>query len=261
MGVSGTRGEGGEDARFHGRTEHSSGRPANGAAASGREHSGTRRPRLGLVGGTFDPPHVGHLALARAARDALCLDGVRFLPTGRSWQKGPAGADPRQRLEMTQLLIAGIDPAEGLTVDPREVERGGPSYTVDTLASLRAELGPEIALVWVLGADQLRNLHTWHRWTELFDHAHVAATARGPDALDALPEPIESALRTRGRDALPDAPAGSIVTFRMPPVPVSATALRAQLARGEPADGLSPPAVLDYIGSHRLYREPSHRRA
>ena len=183
------------------------------------------------------------------------------MPTGRSWQKAPAGADARQRLDMVRLLLAGVDPAEGLTVDAREVERDGPSYTVDTLASLRAELGPEAALVWVLGSDQLRNLHTWHRWTDLFVHAHVAATARGPDALSGLPAEVEAELRTRGRDALPDTPSGSIVLFRMPPVPVSATALRAQLARGEPADGLSPPAVLDYIGSHRLYRGPTHSRA
>lgn len=219
------------------------------------------RRRIGLLGGTFDPPHVGHLALARSARDGLALHEVRFVPTGRSWQKAGAGATPQQRLDMVRLLLAGVPAHEGLVVDDREVRRDGPTYTVDTLAGLRAELGPDTLLVWLLGSDQLRNLHTWHRWRELFAHAHVAATARGPDALAGLPAEVEAELQARGRDALPDAPAGSIVLFTMPPVPVSATALRAQLARGEPAAGLSPPAVLDYIGSNRLYRGPEPSRA
>jgi nicotinate-nucleotide adenylyltransferase len=212
------------------------------------------RRRIGLVGGTFDPPHFGHLALARSARDALRLDEVRLIPTGRSWQKDDAGASPEQRLEMTRLALRDVRPAEGILVDDREIRRGGPTYTVDTLLDLRAELGPEPMLVLVLGSDQLRNLPTWHRWQELFDHAHVAATQRERIGLDALPDAVEAALAQRGRDALPDTPAGSIVLFRMPAVPVSATALRAQLGRGERPDGLSPPTVLDYIDSNRLYR-------
>jgi nicotinate-nucleotide adenylyltransferase len=216
----------------------------------------TRR-RIGLVGGTFDPPHFGHLALARSARDALRLDEVRLIPTGRSWQKDDAGASPAQRLEMTRLALRDVPAAEGLLVDDREIRRGGPTYTLDTLLELRAELGPEPMLVLVLGSDQLRNLPTWHRWEELFEHAHVAATQRERIGLDALPDAVEAALSQRGRDALPDTPAGSIVLFRMPAVPVSATALRAQLGRGERPDGLSPPPVLDYIDSNRLYRRLS----
>ena len=211
------------------------------------------RRRIGLVGGTFDPPHVGHLALARAARDALALDEVRLVPTGRSWQKSHAGASAPQRLEMTRLAIAGLPAAERLVVDDREVRRDGPTYTVDTLASLRAEVGPAPALVLVLGSDQLRNLPTWHRWRELFAQAHVAATQRERVGLEHLPAELEAELSARGRDALPDAPAGAIVLFRMPAVAVSATALRAQLGRGERPVGLSPPAVLDYIETHRLY--------
>jgi len=217
------------------------------------------RRRVGLVGGTFDPPHVGHLALARAARDALGLHEVRLVPTGRSWQKGEAGASAMQRLEMTRLALTGLDPAERLSVDPREVVRDGPTYTVDTLAQLRAELGPEPMLVLVLGSDQLRNLPTWHRWHELFRHAHLAATQRETVGLDALPPELDELLGQRGRDALPDAPSGALVLFRMPAVPVSATALRAQIRRGERPDGLSPPAVLDYIQANRLYRRPLPR--
>lgn len=215
------------------------------------------RRRIGIVGGTFDPPHVGHLALARAARDAWALDEVRLMPTGRSWQKTGAGAGSAQRLAMVRLALAGVAPAERLIVDDREVRRDGPTYTVDTLRELRAELGPEPMLVLVLGSDQLRNLHTWHRWRELFEHAHLVATQRERVPLDALPAEVESELAARGADALPDAPGGAIAFFRMPAVPVSATALRAQLARGERPDGLSPPAVLDYIETNGLYRAPS----
>ena len=214
------------------------------------------RRRIGLVGGTFDPPHVGHLALARAARDAFGLDEVRLMPTGRSWQKAGAGASSAQRLAMTRLAVAGLAPAERMTVDDREVRRDGPTYTGDTLRELRAELGDETALVLVIGSDQLRNLPTWHRWTELFALAHVAATQRERVGLDGLPAALEDELAARGRQSLPDAPAGAIVLFSMPAVPVSATALRAQLQRGERPDGLSPPAVLDYIGSNGLYRQP-----
>lgn len=210
----------------------------------------TRR-RLGLLGGTFDPIHVGHLALARSARAALRLDEVVLLPTGASWQKSGVAAAPEQRLAMARLAV-GKEP--GLSVSDREVRRDGPSYTVDTLSELRAELGPDVALVLLLGSDQLRNLHTWHRWRELCSYAHLACTQRERVSLAQLPDPVEALVREHGREALPDAPAGAVVFFSMPPVPVSATAVRAQLARGERPDGLVPPAVLDYIGSHRLYR-------
>jgi nicotinate-nucleotide adenylyltransferase len=214
------------------------------------------RRRIGIVGGTFDPPHVGHLALARAARDAWALDEVRLMPTGRSWQKAAGGATAAQRLEMIRLALDGVAPAERLVVDDREVRRDGPTYTVDTLRELRAELGPEPMLVLVLGSDQLRNLHTWHRWRELLEHAHVVATQRERVPLEDLPAEVEAELAARGADALPDAPSGTIAFFRMPPVAVSATALRAQLGRGERPAGLSPPAVLDYIETNGLYRRP-----
>jgi nicotinate-nucleotide adenylyltransferase len=216
--------------------------------------SSDRRRRVGILGGTFDPPHVGHLALARSARDAMQLDEVRLMPTGHSWQKSAAGASALQRLEMVRIALRDVAPAEGLRADDREVLRGGQTYTVDTLEALRHELGPDVMLVLIVGSDQLRNLATWRNWQRLFDLAHIAATQRERITLDDLPPEVEAEVASRGRDALPDAPAGSIVFFRMPAVAVSATGLRAQLAAGERPDALSPPAVLDYIQSHRLYR-------
>ena len=209
------------------------------------------RRRIGILGGTFDPVHVGHLALARSARVALALDEVRFLPTGRSWQKAGESAGALDRLEMVKLAIAG---EPGFVADDREVRRAGPSYTVDTLAELRAEAGPDAMLVLAIGSDQFRNLATWHRWRELLHYAHIAATQRERVALADLPAEVEALLQARGRDALPDAPSGAIVFFRMPMVAVSATALRAQLERGERPAELLPPAVLDYIARKGLYR-------
>lgn len=209
------------------------------------------RRRIGLLGGTFDPIHAGHLALGHAAREALRLDELRFVPTGQSWQKTGSGVDAAVRLEMVRLAV-GATP--GFAVDDREVRRAGPSYTIDTLIELRAELGPEPALVLVLGSDQLRNLATWHRYRELLQYAHIAATRRGAHPLNDLEPRVEALLAGHGREALPDAPSGAIVWFRMASVPVSATALRARLARGERPAELLPAAVLDYIERHRLYR-------
>lgn len=211
------------------------------------------RRRIGLLGGTFDPPHMGHLALARSARDALGLHEVRLLPTGQSWQKPTDRTPAIHRRAMVACALQGLAPEEGLTLDDREVRRSGATYTIDTLTELRSELGPQPALVLIMGSDQLHNLATWHRWRELLDLAHIAVTQRERVALSGLPAPVQAELEARGQEALPDAPAGSIVFFRMPAVAISATVLRTQISRGEPVSGLTPPAVLDYIAAHSLY--------
>ncbi len=205
-----------------------------------------------MLGGTFDPIHIGHLALARAACEALHLNEMRLIPTGRSWQKGSATAGNAERLEMAHLAIRDTP---GWSVEDRELRRAGPTYTVDTLRELRGETGPESALVLVLGSDQLHNLATWHCYRELLAFAHIAATQRGMRRLADFEPEVEALLAAHGRDALPDdEAAGSIVFFRMPPVPVSATALRAAFARGERPVELLPAAVLDYIEHHHLYQ-------
>lgn len=210
------------------------------------------RRRVGVLGGTFDPVHVGHIALGRAACVAFSLDELRLVPTGMSWQKDRVAAPAADRVAMLRLAVAG---EPGWIVDTREVEREGPSYTIDTLVSLREELGPDCALVMIIGSDQLRNLATWHRWRELLDYAHIAATRRERVSLEDLPDPVEALVAEHGSDALPDAPAGSVVFFGMPPVPVSSTLLRRQLAAGEAPAELLPAGVLEHIESRRLYRD------
>ncbi len=223
--------------------------------------AGGRRMRAGLLGGSFDPVHVGHLALGRAAVETLSLDRMIVIPTGSSWQKtGRADAQTpaAHRLAMTRLALEPLARSRAggcdWEVDDLEVRRSGPSYTIDTLQELRNRLGADAALILVLGSDQVRNLATWHRWTELLELAHIAATQRERVALSDLPEPVERLVNERGCQSLPDTPAGSIVLFRMPAVAVSATGLRAQLARGEMPEELLPPGIPGYIRRHHLYQ-------
>jgi len=213
-----------------------------------------RPPRIGLLGGTFDPIHIGHVALARAAQAAYGFDEIRFLPTAISWQKGETSTEPNHRMEMVRQAIAGH---RGFVLDDREVRRGGNTYTVDTLGELRQELGRDAVLVLLLGSDQLRNLATWRRYRDLLALAHIAVTRREQISLARLPEPVEALVAEHGRDTLPNAPAGAIVFFGMPFVPVSATRLREQLLAGDRPATLLPQGILDYIAHHQLYRPAS----
>ena len=217
--------------------------------------------RVGLLGGSFNPIHVGHLALGRAAAEALALEQLIVMPTGNSWQKAGtkhAQVDAAHRLAMVQIALAPMQAAPAgacrWAADDLEVRRAGPSYTIDSLQALRERLGPAPALILILGSDQLHNLATWHRWQELTDYAHLAVTKRERVALTGLPEPVDRMVAQRGAQALPDTPAGSVVFFQMPPVAVSATGLREQLTRGECPEELLPPGVFDYLRRHHLYR-------
>jgi len=213
---------------------------------------------LGLLGGTFDPIHCGHIELAREVRAALALSAVRFVPAGDPPHRAAPVATAAHRLEMVELAIAG---EPGLEVDAREIHRPGRSYTVPTLLELRRE-EPARRLALILGADAFLGLPTWHRWRELFDLAHLVVVARpGVSFEDAMPPALadEWARRLR-RDgaALVEESAGAIVTQPISAHPISASAIRTQLARGAAGiaavRGLLPAAVLAYIDRNQLYR-------
>ncbi|MDL1862966.1 nicotinate-nucleotide adenylyltransferase [Betaproteobacteria bacterium PRO7] len=212
---------------------------------------------IGLLGGSFDPIHVGHLALARAALERLGLAELRFIPAGHPWQKGEI-TDATHRAKMVALAIAG-EPR--FVLDMHEIERSGPSYTIDTLRALRATLGSGTRLVLVLGADQMERIDTWRDWRHLLDFAHIAV-ARRNDAVLTLPWPLQEFYNEHwARPAqLRDRPAGCIVDLEMAPVDASATEIRALLhASASPARDarlaqIVPAAVLDYIRAHDLYR-------
>ncbi|MBU0601347.1 MAG: nicotinate-nucleotide adenylyltransferase [Gammaproteobacteria bacterium] len=215
----------------------------------------SERAPLGLFGGTFDPVHIGHLRLAEEARESLRLGRVRWIPAGQPWHRAAPQTSPAHRLEMVRRAVA---PNPCFEVDAREVASGRPSYTVNTLLALRAELGGDLPLVLILGADAFGKLHTWHRWQELFGLAHIGLATRAGQSVDAgtLDAALACELAARQRDeaqALREAPAGVIVRFDMTPLAVSATDIRARLARGASCRYLAPAAVLDYISHHRLY--------
>ncbi len=215
---------------------------------------------LGLFGGTFDPVHLGHLRLAEEAREALGLASVRWIPAGQPPHRGAPRLSGAHRLAMVRLAVAG-NPA--FQVDGAEVESTGPSYTVTTLECLRQELGPEQPLVLLLGADAFAGLPGWHRWQALLGLAHLVVLHRPGYALAAsalAPElgQLLAARQTGDPARLAGAPAGAILALPMTQLDISATHIRQLLAAGRSARYLLPPAVLDYIDQHQLYRNKSN---
>jgi len=210
-------------------------------------------------GGTFDPVHLGHLAIARAARDELQV-AVRMLPAGDPPHRAVPGATAEQRCTMLSLAI-GDEP--GLLLDRRELDRatrypGRPSYTVDTLRELRGELGPSRPLAWLVGADSLLGLSGWHEWEALFGLAHfVVGEGPGSPLQASIDGELGRALQGRWADneqALFASPAGRILRRPPPLREASARAVRSQIAAGGPWRALLPPAVADYVAAHGLYR-------
>jgi nicotinate-nucleotide adenylyltransferase len=216
---------------------------------------------LVCYGGTFDPVHDGHVAIARAARDGLRAK-VALLPARDPPHKADTRADATQRAEMLELAIAG---EAGLVVDRRELRRAGPSYSVDTLGELRGELGADTLIAWLVGADSLRQLHTWHRWRELFDRAHLVVVQRPGadidmaalrDASPVVAELVEQ--RRRPPEALAATAHGGFAVLPLPGLrPESSTELRRRIATGEPWAHWVPPAVAAYIVRHGLYGDPT----
>lgn len=205
-----------------------------------------------LYGGTFDPVHAGHLAVARAAREALGAD-VAFLPAADPPHRPAPGASAEQRARMLELAIA-VEP--GFRVDRRELHRDGPSYTVDTLRGLRTEQGPASPLAWLVGADAFRGLSGWHDWRDLLDLAHFVVAVRPGHDLEALPAELSVACAGRWADAatLTRTPAGHLFRLDMPLHPASATELRRRLRTGGDDAGWLAPEVKDYIAGQGLYR-------
>lgn len=194
--------------------------------------------RIGLLGGSFDPVHNGHLVLARCALDQLKLDELRWLPAGQPWQKEDRVlAAPVHRREMVRLAIHG---EKRYVLDPREMQREGPSYTIDTVRSMHAT-DPGAEIVLIIGADQYEGLPTWHEWRELLASVTLAVAARHG-------QPV----RPRGEMV---AVWHRMELLAMPEVPLSSTDIRERLARGEPIGGMVPDAVARYIAQHKLYRD------
>ena len=214
---------------------------------------------LALLGGSFDPPHHGHVALAELFARLLRPDELRVMPAGQPWQKmnGLEAADA-DRVAMLELAFAGS--AAPVTIDTREIDRHGTTYTVETLRDVRNELGPDASIVFVMGADQLQKLDTWRDWHDLFALANFGVAARPGYRLDdaALPPAVAAELANRRAsfDDVRASPAGKVCLAHTLAVDVSATQVRAALHAVPRTDisALVAPQVLDYIQQHNLYK-------
>ncbi|WP_269619737.1 nicotinate-nucleotide adenylyltransferase [Zhongshania sp. BJYM1] len=207
---------------------------------------------VAIFGGTFDPVHNGHLRSAIEIKEALGVDELRLMPSHRPPLRGEPGAESRQRLAM---VSAAIRDEFGIRVDDRELLRDGPSYTVDTLRDLRAELGAAVSLTVVMGSDAYNKLHRWQDWRSLFGLANVLLLHRAdyPLAADSSVNEFVSARRVLSARALTAMSAGGFFELGLIQLPISATDIRQRLASGRSIRYLVPDVVADYIAEHGLY--------
>ena len=193
--------------------------------------------RIGMFGGAFDPPHLGHVALARAAVEQLRLDQLRVCPTGQAWHTARELSPAADRLAMARLAFADVPHT---VVDARELSRAGPTYTIDTLRELQREF-PQAQLLLVIGADQAESLHSWRESGEIARLATICIAARARPVTDAPPFDASRL------------PPGRREPVELPPMPVSSTEIRLRAAAGQEITQLVPAPVARYIGQHSLY--------
>lgn len=188
--------------------------------------------RLGVMGGTFDPIHHGHLVAASEVASAFNLDGVLFVPTGTPWQKDKV-TDGEHRYLMSVIATAS-NPR--FTVSRVDIDREGPTYTVDTLRDIRKAY-PDAELFFITGADAVKQILEWKDHEHLWPLAHFVAVTRPGHKLE-----------------LPPAPEGAISVLEIPALAISSTDIRARVVEGEPVWYLVPDGVVQYIGKHKLYQ-------
>jgi nicotinate-nucleotide adenylyltransferase len=195
---------------------------------------------VGVFGGAFDPPHRAHVQLAHAALSQCHLDRLYVIPTGQAWHKARTLTASPHRLAMTRLAFADMPQ---VCVDPREIERDGPTYTVDTLASLQRE-APNAALFLFIGADQAQAFQTWHRWQDILTMATVVVADRPSEGHT---DPVF------GHAQWHNAVSPNVQHLDMPSLAISATEIRSHLAQDKPTPQWLPTSVQHYIDQHRLY--------
>jgi nicotinate-nucleotide adenylyltransferase len=200
---------------------------------------------LGILGGTFDPIHNGHVAAAAAAQAALGLDAITLIPSHiPPHRRDPVGATAEQRYAMAALAAAE---RSGWSASRIEIDREGPSYTYDTLVKLREVVSVDAEYFFILGADAFAEIATWSRYPAVLDLAHFLVVSRPGITLDSLRERVPSAFSRR-------ASADTRVTLIEANTPdISATGIRARIRSGGSIDGLVPSSVASYITAHRLY--------
>jgi nicotinate-nucleotide adenylyltransferase len=194
----------------------------------------TDRPRVGVMGGTFDPIHHGHLVAASEVSHRFALDEVLFVPTGEPWQKGGRQVSPAEDRYLMTVVATASNPR--FSVDRVDIDRPGPTYTVDTLRDLHARM-PDAELFFITGADALAQILSWHKVDELFELAHfVGVTRPGYELGDA------------------HLPRGAVSLVEVPAMAISSSECRDRVAEGRPVWYLVPDGVVQYISKRRLYR-------
>ncbi|WP_207802509.1 nicotinate-nucleotide adenylyltransferase [Motiliproteus coralliicola] len=209
---------------------------------------------VAMLGGTFDPVHHGHLRMALELRDRLGFAQVRLVPCALPVHRESPGCSAEQRLAMVQLAA---EEEVDLLIDDRELRSNRPSYSYDTLSSLRAELGDEVSLTMVIGTDSLRSLDSWYRWQELLGLCHILVIARPgwhlepehPVARWLLPYQAESV------DQLHATPCGSVLLLTLAGLEISASEIRRQIGIGHSPRYLLPDSVWNHIRQQQLYRK------
>ena len=211
---------------------------------------------IAILGGSFDPVHIGHVALARYFVDVLNPDELRILPAGNPWQKHGLQASGADRLAMLKLAFNDI--GVPIVFDDRELTNTRATVTIASLQSLRSELGNDVSLAFLMGADQLEHLDTWQQWRGLFEYANLCAAARPGFVLAGPAIPLAVSTEFARRAATPEQLRSTAhgTSFLAPDlaVDISATAIRSALHHGRDAELLLLPAVLDYIQQHHLYK-------
>ena len=209
---------------------------------------------IGLLGGTFNPIHSGHLRMAQELAESLSLNAVKFIPSANPPHKPSPQVSAEHRAAMVQLAIADNPQFQ---FDGRELTRTGASYTVDTLESLRTEFGDNISLILIMGSDAFTKLNTWHRWQEIIKLCHIALVQRPASTnKEPLTKELETFLHnhyTEHVDDLHDNSARLITMQANTPLEISSTAIRQALQCKQSARYLMPESVLDYIASNQLY--------
>lgn len=213
-------------------------------------------PCIALLGGSFDPVHNGHVALADYFVALLKPDELRVIPAGNPWQKHGLQASGQDRMAMVRSAFSTQKVT--VNIDQQEILRPSATYTIDTLRAIRQELGQHASIVFLMGADQLQHLNTWQEWQHMFDYAHICAASRPGFAMDAAHIPTEVAQEFTRRTGTPEqirtTPQGLAYLAPNLAVDISATAIRAALQRGERPTSQLPLGVLDYIEQHHLYK-------
>jgi nicotinate-nucleotide adenylyltransferase len=206
------------------------------------------------MGGTFDPIHFGHLRMAQEISDLLTLSRVYFIPSATPPHKTQTTVSARHRAAMVNLAIAENPQFK---LDLRELEREGASYSIDTLHSLRSELGDEISICLLLGSDVFLKLNTWHRWNELLNVCHIILVHRPHTEIqEALPAQLQTLLHNHYSEHIEDlslAPSGHITMQPITSLDISATAIRENMKHGRSLRYLMPDSVISYIQANRLY--------